>query len=61
MLDFDKQLPPSAVEKEELLLQVARDHLVAGLDEEVARVVHLHVLLHPVRQVSEKNLERKKN
>lgn len=59
MLDFDKQLPPSAVEKEELLLQITRDHIIAGLDEEVAGIVHLHVLLHPVRQVSEENLEGK--
>lgn len=56
MLDFDKELPPSAVQKEELLLQIARDHFVTGLDEEVPGVVHLHVLLHPVREVSEENL-----
>lgn len=59
MLDFNKQLPPSAVEEKELLFQVTRDHLVAGLDEEVAGVVHLHVLLHPVGKVPEENLEVK--
>lgn len=57
MLDFDKELPPSAVQKEELLLQVARDHFITGLNEEVTGVVHLHVLLHPVREVSEENLK----
>lgn len=57
MLDFDKELPPSAVQKEELLLQIARDHFITGLNEEVPGVVHLHVLLHPVREVSEENLK----
>lgn len=60
MLDFNKQLPPSAVKEKELLLQVTWDHLIAGLNEEVAGIIHLHVLLHPVRKVSEENLEGKK-
>lgn len=59
MLDFNKQLPPSAVEEEQLLLQITRDHLIAGLDEKVAGIIHLHVLLHPVRKISEENLEGK--
>lgn len=59
MLDFNKQLPPSAIEEKELLLQITRDHLVAGLNEEVSSIIHLHVLLHPVRKVSEENLEGK--
>lgn len=59
MLDFNKELPPSAVEEKKLLLQITRDHLIAGLNEEVAGIVHLHVLLHPVGKVSEENLECK--
>lgn len=60
MFDFDEQLPPSPVQKKQLLLEVTGDCFIAGLDEEVSRVVHVHVLLHPVREVSEKVLEEKK-
>lgn len=60
MFDFDKQFPPSPVQKEELLLQISWNRFIAGLNEEVPGVVHVHVLLHPVREVSEKILKEKR-
>ena len=56
MLDFDEELPPPPVEQQQLLLQVSRHRLVTGLDQEVPRVVHVHVLLDPVGQVPEEIL-----
>lgn len=60
MFDFDKQLPPSPVQKEKLLLQIPWDCVIAGLNEKVPCIVHVHVLLHPMREVSEEILKEKR-
>lgn len=56
MFDFNKQLPPPPVEKEQLLLQVSGDGLIARLNQEVPCIVHVQVLLDPVRKVPEEVL-----
>ncbi len=60
MFDFDKQLSPSPVQKEKLLLQIPRDCVITGLNEEVPSIIHVHVLLHPVREVSEEILKEER-
>lgn len=57
MFDFDKQLPPSPVQKEKLLLQISWDCFITSLNEEVPGIIHVHVLLDPVRKVSEEILK----
>lgn len=56
MFDFDEELPPSAVQQQQLLLQVSGHRLITRLDEEVPGVVHVHVLLDPVGEVPEEVL-----
>lgn len=56
MFDFDKELSPSPIEQQELLFQVTRDCLVARLNEKIPCVIHVHVLLDPVRKVPEEFL-----
>lgn len=56
VFDFDKELSPSPVEQKKLLFQVPGDRLVARLDEKIPRVIHVHVLLDPVRKVPEEFL-----
>lgn len=57
MFDFDEQLPPSPVQKKKLLLQISRDGVVTSLNQEVPCIIHVHVLLDPVREVSEEILK----
>lgn len=57
MFDFDKQLPPPPVQQKKLLLQISWDCVIACLDEKVPSIVHVHVLLHPVREISEEILK----
>lgn len=58
MFDFDKQLPPSAIEEEQLLFQVSRHSFITSLNQEVPCIIHVHVLLYPVWKVSEEFLQR---
>lgn len=60
MFDFNEQLSPPPVEKEQLLLKVSGDGLIACLDQEVPCIIHVHVLLDPVRKVPEEVLGMKK-
>lgn len=60
MFDFDKQLPPSPVQKKKLLLQVSGDSVITSLNQEVPSIIHVHVLLDPVREVSEEILKEDK-
>lgn len=57
MFDFNKQLPPSAIKEEQLLLQVSRHSLITSLNQEVSCIVHVHVLLYPVWKVPEEFLQ----
>ena len=56
MLDVEEEVAPAAVEQQQLLLEAQGDALVTRLDQEVPRVVHVHVLLDPVGQVPEEIL-----
>lgn len=60
MFNFDKQLSPSPIKKKKLLLQISRDRVVTRLDEEVPGIVHVHVLLHPVGEISEEVLQEER-
>ena len=60
MFDLDEELPPPPIEQQQLLLQVSRHGLVTRLDQEVPGIVHVRVLLHPVRQVPEEVLRKGK-
>lgn len=60
MFDFDKQLPPSPVQKKKLLLQVSGDSVITSLNQEIPSIIHVHVLLDPVREVSEEILKDNK-
>lgn len=57
MFDFDKQLPPSSIKKEKLLLQISRDCIITSFNQEVPGIIHVHVLLDPVGDVSEEILK----
>lgn len=61
MFDFDKQLPPSSIEKEQLLLQVSRHSLITSLNQEVPCIVHVHVLLYPMWKVTKEFLKKTQN
>ena len=61
MLDFDEELPPPPVEQQQLLLQVPGHRLITRLDQEVPRIVHVHVLLDPVGKVPEEILTQGRN
>ena len=56
MFDFDKQFPPSPIQKEKLLLEITGDSFITGLNEEVTSIVHVCVLLYPVREISKEIL-----
>lgn len=58
MFDFDKQLSPSAVEKEQLLFEFSGHSLIACLNQEVSSIVHVHVLLNPEWKTAEKLLQK---
>lgn len=58
MFDFDKQLSPSAIEKEQLLFEFSGHSLIACLNQEVSSIVHVHVLLNPVWKIAEKLLQK---
>lgn len=57
LFDLEKELPPSAVHQQELLLELQRHGVVTRLDEETPRVVHGGVLIHPVAESLEELLE----
>ena len=59
IFDFDKQFPPSSVQKKKLLLQIPGDSFVTCLNEKIPSIIHVHVLLHPVREVSKKILQKR--
>lgn len=60
MFDFDEQLPPSTIQEEKLLLQISWDCIITSLNKEVPGIIHIHVLLDPVGEVSEEILKEER-
>lgn len=56
LFDFDKELSPSSIHQQELLLELQRDRVVTSLNEETPRVVHGGVLIHPMAEILEELL-----
>lgn len=57
LFDLDKELSPSSIHQQELLLELQRDRVVTRLNEETPRVVHGGVLIHPVAEILEELLQ----
>lgn len=58
LFDLQKQLSPSSVEQQKLMLHVTGYCFVTGLNQEVSCIIHSSMLIHPVRKIAKKLLEK---
>lgn len=60
LFDLQKELPPSSIEKQELMLYVTCHCFITSLNQKVPCIIHSSMLVHPVRKITKKLLEEKK-